>query len=515
MVRKMLVGVAGAVLILVGLIPAAGAATTITLLVPQGTAFAVLGRSCGGIQEQVLATGFDPVSGYPTGAAYLQTRCGGSGRGGGYHTTTYSAWTNVTWDFTGAVISYAVGSAPANLDPAFSATDVNGNVVRNVLSATNVLPANCTVGNTTYCGYRAYLDRSDTFVPPPRVVGISSSAGPAAGGTSVTITGTGFTGATGVTFGGVAAASFVVNGDGSITVSSPAAGAGTVDVTVTNAGGTSATSPSDQFTFVAAPSVSDVSPNTGPIAGGTSVEITGTGFTDATSVSFGGVATDFAVNDDSSITAISPTAEDGGPVDVTVTSLGGTSATSAADQFNYIGVPAPVVTKLNPGSGSAGGNTKVTIKGRNFLGATEVDFGGVPALSFTVNAAGTSIAAVAPPSTSIGVVAVDVVVIGPGGESPIVTTDVYRYVAPVVTKVTPAAGSAGGGTKVTIAGKYLFGAIDVSFGGIPAVSFTVNAKGTSITAIAPPDSGSGGLPVDVSVTTLAGTGTRAAAFTYL
>ena len=50
-------------------------------------------------------------------------------------------------------------------------------------------------------------------------------------------------------FGGVAAASFTVNSDGSITAVTPAGTAGTVDVTVSAAGGTSATSPADQFTY--------------------------------------------------------------------------------------------------------------------------------------------------------------------------------------------------------------------------------------------------------------------------
>src|SRR6516164_4595356 len=100
------------------------------LLVPQSTAFAVLGHSCGGIQEQAFATGFDATSGFPMGDVYASTRCGGSGRGGGYHTTTYSAWIGATWDFTGALISYGAVSAPT-VDPTFSAFDQYGNEVYN------------------------------------------------------------------------------------------------------------------------------------------------------------------------------------------------------------------------------------------------------------------------------------------------------------------------------------------------------------------------------------------------
>src|SRR5207237_9640093 len=106
----------------------------------------------------------------------------------------------------------------------------------------------------------------------------------AAGGTSVTITGSEFTGATSVKFGATSAASFTVDTDGQITAVSPAHAAATVDVTVTTVGGTSATSGSDQFTFVAAPTVSSFAPTAGPTAGGTSVTITGSGFTGASSV---------------------------------------------------------------------------------------------------------------------------------------------------------------------------------------------------------------------------------------
>ena len=84
----------------------------------------------------------------------------------------------------------------------------------------------------------------------PAVTAISPNNGPTTGGTTVTITGTNLTGATAVTFGGAAAASFTVNSATSITAVSPAEAAGTVDVTVTTAGGTSAKTAADQFTFI-------------------------------------------------------------------------------------------------------------------------------------------------------------------------------------------------------------------------------------------------------------------------
>jgi autotransporter-associated beta strand protein len=87
---------------------------------------------------------------------------------------------------------------------------------------------------------------------------------------------------------------------------------------------------------LSAPTVTSVVPPSGPVAGGTSVTITGEGFiTGATAVDFGSTAaTNVVVDSDTQITATSP-AEPAGVVHVTVTTPGGTSETSSADQFSY------------------------------------------------------------------------------------------------------------------------------------------------------------------------------------
>ena len=87
----------------------------------------------------------------------------------------------------------------------------------------------------------------------PIVTGVSPNTGGTVGGTSVTITGSFFTGATAVHFGANAAVAFTVNSDTQVTATSPAAPSGTGDVTVTGPGGTSATTAADQFTYAATP----------------------------------------------------------------------------------------------------------------------------------------------------------------------------------------------------------------------------------------------------------------------
>src|SRR6202034_3758070 len=120
-----------------------------------------------------------------------------------------------------------------------------------------------------------------TYTAAPTVTGVSPTAGPLGGGTSVTIAGTGLTGARGVKFGGTAATSFTVNSATRITATSPAGSAGAVDVRVTTPGGTSATSSADKYTYTAAPTVTAIAPSAGPLGGATTVTITGTNLTGA------------------------------------------------------------------------------------------------------------------------------------------------------------------------------------------------------------------------------------------
>ncbi|MFZ0004497.1 MAG: IPT/TIG domain-containing protein [Methanoregula sp.] len=191
-------------------------------------------------------------------------------------------------------------------------------------------------GSTLYAGtYNGVWATTLTPLSPPVITGISPSNGPASGGTSVTITGSGLSGATGVSFGSIPATSFTVVSDTQINATSPAGSAGMVHVTVTTPGGTSATSSADEFTyFYPAPVVTNISPDNGPVAGGTSVTVSGSGFTGATGVLFGSIpATGFTINSDSHITATSPAGS--GIVDVIVTSPGGTSTVSSGDQFTY------------------------------------------------------------------------------------------------------------------------------------------------------------------------------------
>ena len=113
--------------------------------------------------------------------------------------------------------------------------------------------------------------------PPPTVTAVSPSSGTTAGGTAVTITGANFAVGATVTFGSTSATNVVVVSGTQITATTPAGNAGAVTVTVSNPGGQSGAL-AGAFTYVAPPTVTSVSPTTGPVAGGTAVTITGTNF---------------------------------------------------------------------------------------------------------------------------------------------------------------------------------------------------------------------------------------------
>ncbi len=295
----------------------------------------------------------------------------------------------------------------------------------------------------TSCSAGAYQ-----YIPPPppapSITSISPTTGSTSGGTTVTITGDNLSGVAYVFFGSTEATSFTVISSTEIQATSPAESAGAVNMTVTSPGGTSPVTSADQFTYTSPtptpqpPTVTAISPTSGPTSGGTKVTITGTNFVTGATVKFGSLtATAVTFNSVTSITATSP-AESAGTVNVTVTTPGGgTSAISTADQFTYQ-VPVPTVTAISPTSGSTAGGTKVTITGTNFATGATVNFGQTAASS-VIYTSSTSITATSP-AESAGTV--NVTVTTPVSTSATSTADQFTYITPITgdayTAVNPA-----------------------------------------------------------------------------
>ncbi|WP_432159195.1 IPT/TIG domain-containing protein [Streptomyces sp. bgisy153] len=210
----------------------------------------------------------------------------------------------------------------------------------------------------------------------PVVGTVSPSDGPTSGGTSVTITGNGFTGTTAVRFGGTNAASYTVNSATQITAVTPAGAPGATAVTVTTPGGTSALSPHGYFFYAAPPVLTSGDPGLGPASGGTVVTLLGRDLLNAGAVRFGTTnAASFTVDSANKITATAPAGA--GTSEITVTTPGGTSNPVP---FSY--VAAPSLTELVPDHGPTHAAT-VTLTGLHLSTASAVKFSGVAA-GFTV-----------------------------------------------------------------------------------------------------------------------------------
>ena len=243
-----------------------------------------------------------PSAGQPT-MVELIDGAGGHRLGGAFTSDSRVEWSvgktpgAISLTLNGA----ANGGTPTSLSWAYK--DANGNVLH---------------PGTRNCGGAATT---------PAISDFSPLSGPV--GTSVTINGSGFTGATGVSFNGtsVGAGNFTVVSDAKITATVPQ-GATTGQISVTTPGGTGTSSTAFTVSPSPQPTISGFSPPSGPV--GTSVTINGSGFTGATGVKFNGTSVgsgNFTVVSDVQITATVPSGASTGPI--SVTTPGGTGTSSA------------------------------------------------------------------------------------------------------------------------------------------------------------------------------------------
>lgn len=360
------------------------------------------------------------------------------------------------------------GGTPATINSS-SATSISVTNPANSAGAARVLVT--TSGGTT----TQPVNFTYTTIAAPAIVSISPISGPTSGGNTVTISGTNLLYTTSVTFGSTPANSFAVLSATQVAAVAPAGTAGATTVSVTNAAGTSGTLP---YTYngIAAPIVTDVSPDNGPAAGGNTAVISGTSFMNATAVAFGSTAaTSFTVVSSTVINAVIPPGS--GAVSVNVTGPGGTS--TGGPTYTYTAALTPTITGLTPAaSGPVSGGNTVTIRGSNLNDATAVTFAGNAASSFTALSA-TTINAVTPPGTAG---TTPVVVTTPAGASAGFN---YTYIAaPAPTEVFPTTGVTAGGDSVAITGTGFSGTTSVNFGTTPATSFSVADDG-DITAVTP------------------------------
>jgi len=216
----------------------------------------------------------------------------------------------------------------------------------------------------------------------PVLTSISPASGLRGTTVAVTLTGTGLTGATSVNTAGtpnVSATLVAVLDDTTLTATitiGAAATLGPKNVTVTTPRGTS-----NAVTFtVVGPTLTSISPNSGPRGVATNVTLTGTGLSGATSVNAPAnvTVTNFVAVNATTVTAtLTPTAAVTlGPKNITVTTPAGTT-----NPVTFTVLAPATLTSISPSSGARGTSVNVTLTGTGLLGVTSVNAPGSPNIS--------------------------------------------------------------------------------------------------------------------------------------
>ncbi|NMO18806.1 IPT/TIG domain-containing protein, partial [Pyxidicoccus fallax] len=330
-----------------------------------------------------------------------------------------------------------------------------------------------------------------TVLSAPVVTGFAPLRGTS--GTTVTLTGTGFTQVRRVRFEPYVEATFMVVSDTELRAIVPR-GASTGRITLSS--GSVSYSPDEFFVEAqSAPTLTRISPSAGGVD--TLVTLYGSGFTGTTRVTFNGIPARYvAPSSDGVMTVQVPPGATSGPLQVT-NALG-----SATSSTSFTVLPAPTVTGLSPTRGAAG--TPVTLTGTGFTGTTSVRFGVAPASRFEV-LSDTQLTAEVPS----GAVSGPVTVSGPGGTS-LVSVDfsVVSGCAPFITEFTPDSGGPGG-TSVTVRGGCFTGTTQVRLNGTPARFWVSTDAFLSLTV---PEGATSG---PISVRNALGTATSSRSFTVL
>ncbi|MDR1300231.1 MAG: IPT/TIG domain-containing protein [Candidatus Nomurabacteria bacterium] len=382
-----------------------------------------------------------------------------------------------------------------------SGSNLNGaTVIINSLNATDVsvtgggtnlsfkLPLGLTAGDydivvNAYGGQVSTTNTPVIVVDPPTITDVSPIAGSVGSGTVITITGSNFVpNWTTVTIGTGECINPTVVDSATVTCNAPTSilAAGEQTVRVETLGGTNnyyaVTQPGGGFYYIDDPTISTISPISGPSAGGQTVTITGTNFTRLdthvsiiTSVTFGGTAATVTGVTDTTITVTTPS-HTAGLVNVSVSTI----ADTITKPNGYTYLAPPTITSISPTSGSIYGNTHVEIAGTNFdtTGSTVVKIDDATLTCSTITA--TSAACVTGAHAKAAGVPVTLST-SAGNASGTVTFDFVDTAG--TWSISPNEGPLTGGTTVTLTGNIgaSAGNTTVTIDGISATGVTVNS----------------------------------------
>ncbi|MFT5430721.1 MAG: hypothetical protein ACI9OJ_001397 [Myxococcota bacterium] len=318
------------------------------------------------------------------------------------------------------------------------------------------------------------------------ITGVEPPTGDISGGQPATISGSGFSqGIATVLIGDRKAINVQVVDDSTIHLTTPVATTdGLVDVYVSNPQGSALLK--EGFRYTRTPSVDSVTPGAGPTSGGTEVTIEGAGFSDDTTVQFGGInAAKVTFVGATRLLAVAP-AHAAGPASVTVENdygFGGlVNAFAFLDEEPVDGV---TVVGITPPSGSADGGDTVHITAYGLESATDttVQIGGEAATIVSVSPANLSVVATTP-AHAVG--PVDVIVTTSAGTDTLQGGYLFKDVVKVLT-VDPGLGPDTGGTAITVYGQGFLNGATVRVGALPCADVVIAGK-ESLSCVTPPGS---------------------------
>ena len=277
---------------------------------------------------------------------------------------------------------------------------------------------------------------------------VAPSGGPLSGGTSITITGTGFISGATVKIGTNPATGVNVTNSTTITAATPA-GTGTQSVVVTNPD-TQSSNTNITFTYAAAPTVTAITPSSGLNSGSLNItNLEGTGFLTGATVQL--QKSGQTSISGSSVSVVSPTqitctfnlsGAGTGTWNVVVTNTD-TQFGTLTNGFTVTN-PAPTVTSVAPSGGPLSGGTSITITGTGFISGATVKIGTNPATGVNVTNS-TTITAATPAGTGMQ----SVVVTNPDTQSSNTNITFTYAAAPIVTAITPSSGLNSGSLNIT------------------------------------------------------------------
>ncbi len=352
------------------------------------------------------------------------------------------------------------------------------------------------------------LTSAYTWQQAPTLTSISPNGGSTTAGGTVTLTGTFFRAGATVTIGGASCTSVDILSSTSLTCTKPAGTLGARDVVITNTDQQSDTL-SSGFTYQVGPTLTSISPKGGDTDGGFTVTLTGSDFTGTPTVTLNGKTCNVTSANATTIVCANVKANAAGQVDVVVTNPDGQTS-ELTNGFEY--QANPTISNISPPGGPTSGSfMNVTITGTGFKDADglSVSIGGSACDSVTVNSDTEVVCD--PPAGTFGsrTVRVD---LNDGGSQFVSVANGYLYAnPPAPTSITPAGGTTGGGTEVTITGTFFQDGATVEIGNATCLS----VEFVSSTELKCATSSRSVGVVDVVVTNPdQQTGTDSAAYTY-